>query len=448
MAKNPSVTLLRAMSIAAIALCLSAGATCNGGGDPNPGPNPDPVPTHEVVAQKELIITDLSVVEDGRANGPDGPWSFGGLVKAMSGTTDPSRFVVDWLTTWETDQSINGFTVKARPGIRSVIIDPWKARDGQPGVPDDQWNVNFANAPFRLLAIVNRLDLTAGSPTKVENAGEGRFVFGVLGSGGQPLPFTVIFEFEQVATNRAQLRGWAQQWHALGAMEFGASFNEALRRITDRFSGKDRAPQKPNGSPLNQLRTNEIALSFPGGWELREFRIDGGVLKTAPTLQSPSNSFQNSATLRQFVTDNEAEILDGEFRIPTRFNNAPFLAGSSLIAPPAGPGFKWVVPSPVNNEARHRIALGSCNGCHHLETGTQNFLHVANRAAGQQAALSGFLVGGPNGSDFEVEDQGVGGFTRKFNDLRDRAAILRDAAAEAGDIQLNSLRNARRFRVH
>jgi hypothetical protein len=395
------------------------------------------------------MITDLSVVNDARATGPNGAWSFGGLIQAMSGTTNPSRFVVSWMKTWETNQSVNGFTIPARPSIRNEVINPWKAKDGQPNVADDQWNVNFANAPFRLLAIVNRLDLTGGTPTNVENAGEGRFVFGVLNAAGQPLPFTVIFEFEQLATSRAQLRGWAQQWHALGALPFGAPFNAALQQITDRFSGKDKAPNKPNGSPLNQLRTNEIALSFANGWELREFKIDGGFLKPSTTLQSPSNSFQNTAVLRQFIADNEPEILDGGFRIPVRFNNAPFLAGASLIAPPsAPPAFKWIVPTPVNNEARHKVALGSCNGCHHLETGTMNFLHVANRAPTAEAALSGFLKGGPNGTDFEVDDQGTGGFKRKFNDLKDRAAILREAAAEAGDIQLNSMRNARRFRVH
>jgi hypothetical protein len=77
-----------------------------------------------------------------------------------------------------------------------------------------------------------------------------------------------------------------------------------------------------------------------------------------------------------------------------------------------------------------------------------SFLHVENRAAGQKAQLSGFLIGNGNGTPFEFPDQGTGGFNRTFSDLKDRAAILRDAAAEAGDIQLNSLRNARRFRVH
>ena len=67
----------------------------------------------------------------------------------------------------------------------------------------------------------------------MKNAGEGRFVFGVLDNGGQPLPFTVILEYEQIATSRAQLRGWAQQWHALGALAFGEPFNAALQQITE-----------------------------------------------------------------------------------------------------------------------------------------------------------------------------------------------------------------------
>ena len=40
------------------------------------------------------------------------------------------------------------------------------------------WKLTLANLPFRLLAIGNRIDLFhAGSMRKVDDAGEGRFVF-------------------------------------------------------------------------------------------------------------------------------------------------------------------------------------------------------------------------------------------------------------------------------
>ena len=114
----------------------------------------------------------------------------------------------------------------------------------------------------------------------------------------------MIFEYEQIATDRAALRGWAQQWHALGTMPFGAAYNAALQQITDRFSGANKAPAKPNGSPLNQIRTNEIALTSP--WELREFRIVGGQLREVPVAQSPDNSLQGTARLAKFINDQRA----------------------------------------------------------------------------------------------------------------------------------------------
>lgn len=406
--------------------------------NPNPGPNPPPAPApHEPVIDKELMITDLTVVNDGRAAGPTGAWSFGGLVTAMAGPTNPGRFVVDWLKLWETNQPVNTFSVSPRPTIRSVVIDPWKAKDGQAGVSDDQWTVNLANAPFRLLAIVNRLDLNRGNgSTVVQNAGEGRFVFGVTDASGAPLQFTVIFEYELLATDRPTLRGWAQAWHALGTKPFGPEYNAALQLITDRYSGKDKAPSKPNGSPLNQLRTNEIALASP--WELREFHIVGGKLQEVPTLQSPDNSFQDTARLAKFINDNEAEILDRNFTVPPQFDGAAFLAGSSKVPF----GFFWRAPGVANNEARHIVSFTACNGCHHRETNTTGFLHVANRQANAKAGLSGFLTG------TSVADPVVPSVSRPFNDLAARAEVLKLITTESGEARLNTITNDRRARVH
>jgi hypothetical protein len=355
----------------------------------------------------------------------------------MAGPTAPGTFVKQWLLKWDANQTINALTVARRQTIRSVVIDPWKTRDGQAGATDAAWNPNLANAPFRLLAIVNRLDLNRGDGANVvENAGEGRFVFGVTDNGGAPLPFTVIFEYEQIATDRAALRGWAQQWHALGTMAFGPAYNTALQVITDRFSGANKAPAKPNGSPLNQIRTNEIALASP--WELREFRIAGGQLEEVPTAQSPANAFQGTARLAKFINDNEADILDRNFTVPLQFEGAPFRAGSSQVPF----GFFWQAPAVANNEARHVLSFTTCNGCHHRETNTTTFLHVAPRAANAEASLSGFLTG------ITVPDPVNAGTSRPFNDLNDRAENLKQLAGEPGAISLTAIRQSRRARVH
>jgi hypothetical protein len=305
-------------------------------------------------------------------------------------------------------------------------------------VPDAAWKVDFSHAPFRLLAIVNRLDLNRGNgTTNVETAGEGRFVFGVIGATGTPLPFTVIFEFEQIAKDETALRGWAQAWHALGALPFGPGYNTALQQITDRFSGKNMAPSKPNGSPLNQIRTNEIALAGP--WELREFHIVGNNLGETPALQSPDNSLQSSARLAKFINDNEAKILARTFEVPAQFDGAAFLAGSSQVPG----GFFWNAPGINNNDARHIVSVTACNGCHHRETNTLNFLHVANRQPAAKAPLSGFLTG------INVPDP-VSGTSRPFHDLDDRAKILELIATQpvAAAATLSIMTRERSARVH
>src|SRR5437879_5728273 len=104
-----------------------------------------------IVTVKELMITDLSVVNDVRANG-NGPWSFGGLMTAMAPKSDDAGlFVKGWLKTWLTTTQVNGFPLEARPDIEKVIIAPWMKRDGAKSFKS--WQVNLANAPFRLLAI-------------------------------------------------------------------------------------------------------------------------------------------------------------------------------------------------------------------------------------------------------------------------------------------------------
>lgn len=425
----------------ALAVLTLVSACSNSGNPTQPPPTPPVTPPpppvvvapHEPVIEKELMITHLSVVNDDRTKGPDGPWSFGGLMKRLAGTGDVKTFTLNWLRTWESTQTINAQTVAARSAIRPSVINTWKTRDGQTGATDAAWTMNFANAPFRLLAIVNRVDLNRIDDPVDKTAGEGRYVFGVLGANDAPLPFTVIFEYRLIGTERERLRGWAQEWHALGAMSFGPQFNSALQTITDKFSGAD--------GQLNQIRTNEIALALP--WELREFRLVGGALVPSPTLQTPANAFQNTATFTKFIDDNEGEILDGTVRVPAQFQNQPFMAASSLVGTAQDPGsFVWQAPNVGNKEARHKLAVFTCNGCHNVETGTANFLHIANRAPNAEAQLSGFLTG------IEVNDPANPPVKHRFTDLADRATLLKAIMSEPGAIRLQALTQPRRARVH
>src|SRR5205823_8500044 len=108
----------------------------------------------------------------------------------------------------------NSLIIPPRISIKQKVIDPWLG--AQANQPDDQVQLDWSKAPFRLLAIVCRTDLARLTPTSAQNAGEGRFVFCVVDPTGAPLPFTVIFEYSLQANSLGQVRDWAKLWHNLG----------------------------------------------------------------------------------------------------------------------------------------------------------------------------------------------------------------------------------------
>ena len=197
---------------------------------------------------RELLITDLSVIEDpirtNPANGKKAVWTFKYLMENMAGENDPAEFTMKWLQHWETDQTVNGQVSPARPDIRPMVIDPWLAASGGE-------TLDLSLAPFKLLAIVNRIDLRVHNEDAVATAGEGRFVFGILNEEGGPLPpiagdipggFIVIFEYELVADDMRDLDHWARKWHELGKHKIGSDrYNKALESVTRNFTDAGKA---------------------------------------------------------------------------------------------------------------------------------------------------------------------------------------------------------------
>ncbi|MEW6353698.1 MAG: choice-of-anchor X domain-containing protein [Pseudomonadota bacterium] len=400
-----------------------------------------------VAPEKELMITATSVVEDPtrtfdvctRAGTPMGQWTFGHLMEAMANQADtgidPRDFTREWLAKWEADQAVNGFTVPKRLSIQNRVINPWPL--------DGAGKLDLSEAPMRLLAIVNRVDLRENLIYGGGSAGEARFVFGVIdrsGGGCNQMPFTVIFEYGINKANCPEVKAWAQQWHDLGSMPQGtpaeiAAFNAALQAITDQFTEAGADPSKtPNKSALNQLRTNEIALAAP--WELREFvirtdsadtaHLDGataiGHLAQATVKQTPSTGdagtpfpgfLIDSPEVRDYVNANAADILLDKHVVPLEFPaGTPFLGGSSLNQIDF-----WRAAGIADNEARHHFSFNTCDACHGRETQT-GFLHIGTRNAGAAATLSGFLTG------IDVVDPVDAATTRHFDDLERRAADL------------------------
>jgi len=378
---------------------------------------------------KELVIRDLSVVNDpvrtnwtGSLTDPaDGAWSFGRLMANMAGDRDVSDFIRSWLVIWERDRTINGFLVPNRAdAIRQKIINAW------PKLPNGK--LDPTKAPFRLLAIVNRMDLRN---IRAGNAGEGRFVFGALDPQGAPLRFTVILEYKLLASTQEEALRWAEDWHALSVLS-GAEFNAALQAITDRFAGKDVAPTRRNGSALSQLRTNEIDLGTSNLWEMREFIIGGssngrlGNLIMQPIDRTPDARFRGTDRLARFVNLQTNAILRGTHGVPTVFENERFRAGSIQYDRTAfwnGDGVTLI----NNATARHLFSVNTCDGCHGGETGTV-FLHVSPRGPTSLAPLSSFMTG------TTVVDP-VTGVSRTFNEFERRSTDLKNLLCPASSNQ-------------
>ena len=354
---------------------------------------------------RELMITNPSVVDDPLRTTGAGSWTFRHLVESMAPTPgDAPAMVEAMLTTFTVPQTINGFTVNARPGMQAFILANWPRINGE---------LDLSAAPFTLQAIVNRLDLQ--NPAQGD-AGEGRFVFAFNAPGGTfPLEATMIFEYKLPIATRDGVNDWAQAWHALGGLPFPSEeYNAALELITERFAGRGARPGATNGSAINSVRTNEIDLGDNRRWELREFRLSPVTGRLAPSTleRTPDLSFNGTDTLASFVNANESSILSETHEVPASFQGSPFAAGAVFndLA-------SWIAPGIANNEARFRFSQNTCNGCHSPETNTF-FLQITPRFPGGEAFLSSFLVG------TTVFDP-VTGAPRSLNELSRRTSGLR-----------------------
>jgi hypothetical protein len=316
-----------------------------------------------IVAGRELVITDPTVVTDARAsNATMGPWSFDWMMTQMAPAgTDPADFVGHWLSQFEIPGgTINGFPVDVRTTAALRGIWPTNPANGK---------LDLTKAPFQLLAIVNRVDLHATGD------GELRFVYGAVDQTGVPQAMTVIFEFGlptvNPQTHAAMTRsGWASRFHQLGSLSFGSSYNAALEAITDLVTAANTSPSKPGGSSINQVRSNEILMNENGIWQLREFHLStasgSAQLTLSPTAQTPVDSANTAGTpenqvLSSFLTSAALPVQFGFAAVP-----------SNILGGGADESFTWSLPAPVTNAALRSFAGQTCNGCHNSDAANQN----------------------------------------------------------------------------
>lgn len=467
---------------------------------------------------KSLFITDISVTEDlartfnpcTGAGNPNGAWTFKTLMTNIAnvgatGVTVDS-LTREWLETFLKGNNraaaptqpavvVNGQVLDTRvhttdniffSSTFNAIIRPWlRKASGNPGLVVDSlagspnhWKTIWRNlvtggtdvmrfAPFKLTAIVNRVDLRGNSHYggSISSAGEGRFIFSIIKDPGtncttpvtglvatQFSGFNVIFEYGVPLTSCAALKAYQQQWRNLSDSAFSPvnNFNGLLQTITDVFTAANAAPGKPNGSALNQLRTNEIANTSPkqippgnsvvGFWQLREFNVsatpatlhrlinvtvkqeprstfNGSVLLNGSDDFNGSNTNTNVARMAEWVNNNTTAIRSNHYTVPDSIlptgllNKVPFLAGRSDVSSPAptGTNHHWNGRGTIgattfinDDSARFVFSLNTCSGCHGGETKTA-FTMVRHNGFGHNITptsitggvrdISGFLTG-------------------------------------------------------
>ncbi|HEY8072710.1 MAG TPA: hypothetical protein VIF62_01335 [Labilithrix sp.] len=205
-------------------------------------------------------------------------------------------------------------------------------------------------APFRLIAIANRTDLSV-LPDRAADGGEGRLVFG-LEDEARAQPLAVIFEYAQIGS----ARDWAARWHALG----GASdFPQALASLALTFVGP---------GAIAQIRTADAST---GAMTLHQFELENGEIVPSAVRNTPDWSGVNEAPIRTFAAQNADALAAGTAVLP----RAWWARSSSTAPPPA-----WAPDSVVKQ---------TCGGCHaQAETGFQ----LDPRGSGD-AKVSQFLRG-------------------------------------------------------
>lgn len=326
-------------------------------------------PCESLTKQNSLFITDLDVVEDPSRTffvhlndlttnptigNPTGVWTFGHLVQNIVNTTQTGvttkEFLKKWLDLWMTGQTVNGEWVAPREEAFRHIILPWisKAKTLSACTAstitkynwkcfwDDCTEANLLKfAPFKLTAIVNRLDLRGNNAYKatIHDGGETRFIFTLVNQGfvenhndprvdnaGMPphsfdpptrldgmgpvgisedpglfadwFGMNLIFEYNNTFTTRCEMKEFAEKWLHLTAYEdFGdAGFLEELEAITETVIESGISTTNCNHSALTTIRTNERILELFDNsgqtineihenwrvmdWEMRQFELE------------------------------------------------------------------------------------------------------------------------------------------------------------------------------
>ncbi len=378
-----------------------------------------------------LFINDPLVINSNRAK--TGVWSFGFLLREIMELpvpgNEPAKLkaeqdaVIQFLDQFTTQTPVNSFVAPPRALARQTLLATWGKTTGS----DNVQYLTFDKAPFKLVGITNRLDISKKRREHI-TAGEGRFVFGFTGATGIQR-MTLILEYNlpvDAASPTARTASqWVMEWYRLKrhlldtnaskagvqpAQELGSlnlanpeQYLAALQALTDKFTLRNARKAFDSAEtwvPISQIRTNEFLTELrPNGtisapWELREikrFRTYG--VKTLQLVQvkdNPDQSFSKGekgfdAFIEQRVQcanpndPNSCSYQTAGGQLPPLFGpeKQPLLAASAPV------DFRWFPNS--RNVKQRFVALNTCSGCHEFETKT-SFVHV-NEVTGDPSAF-------------------------------------------------------------
>ena len=271
-----------------------------------------------VDASRELEIVDDATLAALSRNDVDGPLSFRRVVETLaSDRTTTERFVDAWLHALGPD---------AERDVRLA----WQSQ-----------TPSLERAPFRLLAVANRMDL--GGKPGIGPSGEGRLVY-ALTTGpaddpqSSPHTTTLIFEFALPSTRG--VAEWASAWHELGAPPLqSAGYRDLLVSVVGTFMRND---------SLSQVRWNDVDAG------MHQLTLDDeGVLAVAPLRNTPERALDGAPVLLSFVKSHETDVASDAYLLP------PSLSATSTAPDPR----PWTLPG-VDDDAREAFRLGTCGGCH------------------------------------------------------------------------------------
>jgi hypothetical protein len=307
------------------------------------------------IAEDVLLVRDPLFTDSSKATN-DGFFSFGQTVRRLI-PNNTEKATEDWFRTWHHPQLINGFLIPAR--APQILLDVWPR----------QWmnvNLDLNQSPFRLLAIVTRLDLRS----KAEPGGEVRLIYGAYDIfSGRPLDLTIIFEYglqnpsDNAANDEIAASRWAGRLNKISH----------LPRLEDKIEAWENIFSQINGQ-LRRVRTNDFLFDFV--WEFRQFRVQDGAFVLELLNDTPDLVF-NAERKSELVN-----VLGSGKPIPKEL-----LTGSSLLV---SDHFFWLENENLPPGVKQEFAMKTCNGCHGAESRTI-FTHIATRELGQRAHISNFL---------------------------------------------------------